>query len=74
MPNLLLWRRAALRRAGIEARQAVPWAALATTVLLIVALVLGVAVPAIQYWALLLLFLSGPVERLIRRRADRPLG
>jgi hypothetical protein len=43
-------------------------------VLLIVALVLGVAVPAIQYWALLLLFLSGPVERLIRRRADRPLG
>jgi uncharacterized membrane protein len=72
--NLLLWRRAALRRAGIEARQAVPWAALATTVLLIVALVLGVAVPAIHYWALLLLFLSGPVERLIRRRADHPLG
>lgn len=72
--TLLLWRRPGLRRVGIEARQAAPWAALATTALLVLALVLGVAIPAVNYWALLLLFLSGPVERLIRQRAERPVG
>jgi len=36
--------------------------------------VLGLAVPAINYWALLLLFLSGPLERLIGQRAERLLG
>ena len=38
------------------------------------ALVLDAAVPVVNYWALLLLFLSGPIERLIRQRADRPSG
>ena len=38
------------------------------------AVVLGTAVPAVNYWALFLLFLSGPVERLIRQRAERPVG
>jgi hypothetical protein len=37
-------------------------------------LVLGTAVPDVNYWALLLLFLSGPIEWLIRQRADRPSG
>ena len=70
----LLWRRAGLRREGVEARQTAPWAALATTVLLVLAAVLGVAFPAVNYWALFLLFLSGPVERVIRQRAERPVG
>jgi hypothetical protein len=45
-----------------------------TTGLLVLALVVGVAVPAVNYWALLLLLLSGPVERLIAQRAGRPSG
>jgi uncharacterized membrane protein len=73
MLNLLIWRRPGLRREGIEAGHTVPSASLATTALLVVALVLGVAVPAVNYYALLLLFLSGPVEQLIRRRANRLL-
>jgi uncharacterized membrane protein len=72
--NLLLWRRPGLRREGVQARQTAPWAALATTALLVLAVVLGTAVPAVNYWALFLLFLSGPVERLIRQRAERPVG
>ena len=39
---------------------------------LVLALVLGVAFPEpVNYWALLLLFLSGPVERLVKRRWSR---
>ena len=72
--TLLLWRRPGLRREGIESRQTAPWPALATTALLVLAVVLGTAVPAVNYWALFLLFLSGPVERLIRQRAERPVG
>ena len=37
----------------------------------LVALVLGTAVPAINYWALFLLFLAPPVEALVGRRARR---
>jgi len=72
--SLLLWRRPRLRRDGADTRQTPPWAALATTALLILALVLGVAIPAVNYWALLVLFLSGPVERLIHQGAKRPVG
>lgn len=72
--NLLIWRRPALRREGVEAGQAAPWAALATFALLVLAIVLGMAVRAVNYYALLLLFLSGPVERQIRRRAERVPG
>ncbi len=72
--NLLLWRRPGPRRDGVQARQTAPWPALATTALLVLAVVLGIAVPAVNYWALFLLFLSGPVERLIRQRAERPVG
>jgi TMEM175 potassium channel family protein len=42
---------------------------------LLVALVLGaVFADRVNYWALLLLFLSGPVERLVRRRWTQPGG
>jgi hypothetical protein len=39
-----------------------------TTGTLFVALLIGVLVPAINYFALLLLFLTGPLERRWRRR------
>lgn len=35
--------------------------------LLVVALVIAVAAPAVGYWALFVLFLSGPVERVLAR-------
>ena len=37
----------------------------------VVAFVLGVGIPALGSWALFLLFLSGPAEVLLRRRAAR---
>lgn len=40
-----------------------------TSAAFLLALVIGVLVPAINYWALLLLFLSGPVEAVLHRRA-----
>ena len=39
--------------------------------ILIVALVLAVAVPSVDVFALLLLLLSGPIERLVHRRRPR---
>ena len=78
----LVWRRPALRREGISVADAVPAAALATSAVLLSALVIGVVFTRINYFALLLLFLSGPVERLLRRvshgssrrRSQRPSG
>jgi uncharacterized membrane protein len=72
--TVLIRRRPGLRREDVEGEDINLPAALAATALLFLAVVVGVAVPAVNYWALLLLFLSGPVERLIRRRADRRLG
>jgi len=66
----LAWRRPALRRTGVTAGDAAPWAALATTGLLALALVIGIAFPRINYFALLLLFLTSPVERLLSRGSD----
>jgi uncharacterized membrane protein len=64
---LLVDRRPALRRDGVEG---VPLlGSLTASVLVLVGLVLGVAVPAVNYWALLLLLISGPLENLARRRA-----
>jgi hypothetical protein len=51
----------------VTASDAAPWASLATTAVLLLALVIGVAFPRINYAALLLLFFTNPVERLIRR-------
>ena len=67
---VLVWRRPLLRRKGVPAQDAVPWAALATTTLLALALVIGIVFPRINYFALLLLFLTSPVERLLRRIFD----
>jgi uncharacterized membrane protein len=63
----LVWRRPPLRREGVTEEDAIPWAALATAVALLLALVIGVAFPRVNYLALLLLFASRPVERLLRR-------
>jgi uncharacterized membrane protein len=70
---LTVWlrRRPGLRRADVAAEDIHLPAALSIIALLVCALVLGVAIPAVNYWALLLLFLSGPVERLIRPRTNR---
>jgi uncharacterized membrane protein len=65
--TLLVWRRRPLRREGAEDHIS-PAAAVVTTGLLLVALVLGVAIPPVNYFALLLLFLSGPIERAVRSR------
>jgi uncharacterized membrane protein len=61
----LLWRRPALRRAGYTGE--VPWQGVVTNAGLVVALLLGTLVPVVNYWALFLLFLTGPVERRLRR-------
>jgi len=66
----LVWRRPVLRREGVTAGDAAPWAALATTTALLLALVLGVVFPRINYYALLLLFLASPVQRVMSRRPD----
>lgn len=71
----LVWRRPALRREGVSATDVAPWAALSASLVLLVAFVVGVLLPAVNYYALLLLFASGPVERLVRsiaRRAGAP--
>jgi uncharacterized membrane protein len=65
--NLLLSRRPALRRERVAAGDIPLVPALVTTGLFVLALVLGVAFPAVNYFGLLLLFLSGPAERLAGR-------
>jgi uncharacterized membrane protein len=67
--SVLVWLRPPLRRREIGGRPILPWASLVTTGTLIVALLVGVLIPAINYWALLLLFLTGPVEGRLHRRA-----
>jgi uncharacterized membrane protein len=67
----LVWRRPPLRREGVPVGDAAPWAALTTTVLLLLALALGLAFPRVNYLGLLLLFVSSPVERLLRRPGRR---
>ena len=42
-----------------------------TTVLFAVALVVGVLVPGVGYWGLLVLLLSGPIQIVVDRRAGR---
>jgi uncharacterized membrane protein len=66
---VLVWRRPALRREGVSERQAVPRASLITTAALLLALVLGVTFPRINYYGLLLLLLADPVENLLGRRS-----
>jgi len=65
---VLVWRRPALRREGITERDAFPRAAFLTTSLLVLAFVLATAIPAVNYYGLLLLLLTGPADRLLPRR------
>jgi len=66
--NLMVTGRPHLRRHGYDGTEDDPTGALLTTATFVVALVIGVAVPAVGYLALLLLFLPGPVRRLVARR------
>jgi uncharacterized membrane protein len=70
--SLLVWRRPSLRRAGT--RPAPPVAGLVTTGTILVALVLGVLYPRVNYFGLLLLLLTGPLERFLHGRLARSPG
>ncbi|MGY1706614.1 TMEM175 family protein [Geodermatophilus sp. SYSU D00697] len=66
--SVLVWRRPSLRRPGT--RPAPPVAGLVTTGTILVALVLGLLFPRVNYLGLFLLFLTDPLERaLLGRRA-----
>jgi uncharacterized membrane protein len=65
--TFLVWRRPALRRHADEPAAA-PWAALATTGILVVALLIGTLSRRVNYGAMLLLLLTGPIESWLRRR------
>jgi uncharacterized membrane protein len=67
--SLQIWRRPPLRRTGTDIRPDLPFASLVTTGMLAVALVIGGLVPEINYFALLLLFLTRPIESRWRPRA-----
>ena len=67
--TLMVSGRPHLRRHGYDGAEDDPTGSLLTTAAFGVALVLGVAVPAVGYLALLLLFLPDPVRRLLARRA-----
>jgi uncharacterized membrane protein len=66
---VLVWRRSGLRREGVTERDAFPRAAFLTTGLLVLAFILGTAIPAVNYYGLLLLLLTGPADRLLPRRS-----
>lgn len=66
--GVLVWRRPALRREGLTEDDVAPWVVLVNAGVFVVALVLGTAVTRVNYFALLLLFLSGPIDHLLRRR------
>jgi uncharacterized membrane protein len=65
--TFLVWRRPALRRNADEPA-ATPWAALATTGVLVAALLIGTLSRRVNYGAMLLLLLTGPIESWLRRR------
>jgi TMEM175 potassium channel family protein len=67
--SVLVWRRPHLRKTPADAPPR-PVAGLVTTGTLVAALVLGVLVPAVNYFALFLLFLTGPVVRRLRRAVE----
>lgn len=70
--TLLLRRRAPLRRHGVPAADVDVAPSAVVTALLLLALVLGVVLQPVNFYAMFLLFLSGPAERLVHRvRARR---
>jgi uncharacterized membrane protein len=66
---VLVWRRPALRRTGVTEEDAFPRAAFLTTGLLVLAFALATAIPAVNYYGLLLLLLTGPADRLLPHRS-----
>lgn len=73
-----IYRTPALHRDDLDPELAATPPLIVPTALMMVSLVLAVAVPAINYRALFLLFLSGPTNRLWlrywRQRTVRPVG
>jgi uncharacterized membrane protein len=69
--TVLLRRRLPLRRHGLPAGDVDVVPSAVTTGLLVLALVLGVVVRQVNFYALFLLFLSGPAERLVGRVSRR---
>ena len=68
---LLVWRRPSLRRSGT--RSAPPVAGLVTAGTILLALVLGLVFPRVDYLELFLLFFTGPLKRfLLGRLAPTP--
>ncbi|WP_448640578.1 TMEM175 family protein [Geodermatophilus sp. URMC 63] len=65
--SVLLWRRPGLRR-DAAGQVPPPWPALVASGLFVAALLVGALVPGVHYWAMFLLFLSGPLESAARRR------
>ena len=63
--GVLVWRRPELRRDGVTKDDVRPTAVLVNAAGFVIALVLGTTLPRVNYFALLLLFLSGPVDRLL---------
>jgi uncharacterized membrane protein len=62
-----VWRTPALRRHADEPAPT-PWASLVTPAILVVALLIGTLSRRVNYGAMLLLLLTGPVESWLRRR------
>jgi len=69
---VLVWRRPSLQRAGSHPPP--PVAAVVTTATFLVALALGVLLPAVNYAGLLLLLATGPVERRLLTRSAGATG
>jgi uncharacterized membrane protein len=65
---VLVQRRSTLWLDGVKPGQVQAIGSLVTTALMLLALIVGVAIPRVNYWALLLLLLSAPVERFVRSR------
>jgi uncharacterized membrane protein len=70
--TLLLQRRAPLRREGVTSADVDATPTVVNTALLVLALLVGVAFRSVNFYALFLLFLTGPAERLAR--LARPRG
>ena len=62
-----MWRTPALRRHADEPAPT-PWASLVTPAILVVALLIGTLSRRVNYGAMLLLLLTGPVESWLRRK------
>ena len=63
-----LSRRPELQRDGLTGEELSPAVAVTTTLLFVAALVVAVVLPAVNYYSLLLLFLTRPIIRLWQRR------